>query len=76
MKTLSNRDAAAISVVVDLLNALERIRDMKDRDGNYVEMHPEEMRAIARTVLAKVEDRETWLNELYGHPQKKILGTV
>lgn len=31
--------------------ALERIADMKDRDGNAIEMHRDELRAIARTAL-------------------------
>lgn len=40
-------DAAAQSA-----EALKRIANMLDRDGNPIEMHREELRAIARTALA------------------------
>jgi hypothetical protein len=33
------------------LLALQRIADMRDRDGNAIEMHREELRGIARTAL-------------------------
>jgi hypothetical protein len=40
-------DAAAQSA-----HALKRIADMRDRDGNAIDMHREELRAIARSALA------------------------
>ncbi|CAD6560696.1 hypothetical protein ACFQ3P_34900 [Paraburkholderia sabiae] len=40
-------DAAARSA-----EALKRIADMLDRDGNAIDMHREELRAIARRALA------------------------
>jgi hypothetical protein len=33
------------------LAALQRIADMRDRDGNAIEMHRDELRGIARTAL-------------------------
>lgn len=35
-----------------LVAALERIADMRDRDGNAIEMHRDELRGIARAALA------------------------
>jgi hypothetical protein len=43
-------DAAANAAV-----ALERIANMRDRDGNAIEMHRDELRAIARRALADIE---------------------
>jgi hypothetical protein len=43
-------DAAANATV-----ALERIANMRDRDGNAIEMHRDELRAIARRALADIE---------------------
>ncbi|MCG5077475.1 hypothetical protein [Paraburkholderia tagetis] len=43
-------DAAAHSA-----DALRRIANMLDRDGNPVEMHREELRAIARAALAEFD---------------------
>ncbi len=39
----------------DLLAALNRIADMKTVDGNAIEMHREELRAIARIAIAKAK---------------------
>ncbi|MDT8840278.1 hypothetical protein ParKJ_22905 [Paraburkholderia fungorum] len=36
----------------DAKEAFERIANMTDRDGNTIEMHREELRAIARSALA------------------------
>ncbi|WP_026229897.1 hypothetical protein [Trinickia symbiotica] len=43
-------DAAAQSA-----QALKRIADMLDRDGNAIDMHREELRAIARSALTDFE---------------------
>ncbi|MFM0351127.1 hypothetical protein [Paraburkholderia sp. RL17-347-BIC-D] len=43
-------DAAANAAV-----ALERIANMRDRDGNAIDMHRDELRAIARRALADIE---------------------
>lgn len=51
MPTLS--DAVLIAAAPELLHALQRIADMRDRDGNAIEMHRDELRAIARTAIAK-----------------------
>ena len=40
-----------IETVTRMRVALERIANMKDRDGNEIELHREELRAIARTAL-------------------------
>lgn len=46
-------DAALIAAAPDLLHALLRIADMRDRDGNAIEMHRDELRGIARAAIAK-----------------------
>ena len=43
-------DAAAKAAL-----ALEQIADMRDRDGHAIEMHRDELRAIARSALAELE---------------------
>jgi hypothetical protein len=43
-------DAAANAAV-----ALERIANMRDRDGNAIEMHRDDLRAIARRALVDIE---------------------
>ncbi|MEX3985960.1 hypothetical protein AB4Y45_44630 [Paraburkholderia sp. EG287A] len=43
-------DAAAYAA-----RALERIANMRDRDGHVIEMHRDELRAIARTALAEFD---------------------
>jgi hypothetical protein len=45
------RMAIAADYGVSAQTALERIADMKDRDGNAIEMHRDELRAIARSAL-------------------------
>lgn len=37
----------------DLAEALDRIANMKDRDGNAIEMHRDELRGIALAALAR-----------------------
>ena len=39
----------------DASEALRRIADMTDRDGNAIEMHREELRSIARTALRPLD---------------------
>ncbi len=46
-------NARLIAAAPDMLEALRRIADMKDRDGNAIEMHRDELRAIARSAIAK-----------------------
>lgn len=43
-------DAAATAA-----RALVQIADMRDRDGHAIEMHRDELRAIARTALKELE---------------------
>ncbi|CAM2164625.1 conserved hypothetical protein [Burkholderia latens] len=45
------RMAKAADFGVRAQAALTRIADMTDRDGNAIEMHRDELRAIARTVI-------------------------
>jgi hypothetical protein len=47
-------NARLIAAAPDLYEALARIADMRDRDGNAIEMHRDELRGIARAALAKV----------------------
>lgn len=47
-------DAVLIASAPELFNALQRIADMLDRDGNAIEMHRDELRGIAKSALAKV----------------------
>lgn len=35
-----------------LMDELSRIADMKDRDGNYIDMHRDELRGIAKRLIA------------------------
>lgn len=41
-----------------LVEALRRIADMSDRDGNLIEMHRDELRGIARAALAAIEEQK------------------
>ncbi len=40
----------------ELVHVLERIRDMTNAEGQPIEMHREELRAIARTALSKLKE--------------------
>ena len=55
---VSNCDADLIASAPDLLVALERIADMRDRDGNAIEMHRDELRGIARAAIAAIAKGE------------------
>lgn len=42
-------------VNAELATALQRISDMRDREGNAIEMHRDELRGIARAALTSGE---------------------
>ena len=44
-------NAVLIATAPDTLDALYRIANMQDRDGNLIEMHRDELRGIARAAL-------------------------
>lgn len=50
-EALSHHQAGGKSVAECLADDLERIADMKDRDGNCIDMHRDELRGIARRAL-------------------------
>lgn len=49
------RMALSADAAAKAAGALERIADMRDRDGHAIEMHRDELRAIARTALAELK---------------------
>jgi hypothetical protein len=46
-------NAKLIAAAPDMIAALERIADMRDTEGNAIEMHRDELRGIARAAIAK-----------------------
>lgn len=51
----AREDARLIAAAPALLGALYRIAGMRDRNGNEIEMHVKELRAIAHAAIAKAE---------------------
>lgn len=49
------RMAMSADAAANAARALERVADMRDRDGHTIEMHRDELRAIARTALAEFD---------------------
>ena len=49
------RMALSADAAAKAARALEQIADMRNRDGHAIEMHRDELRAIARTALAELE---------------------
>ncbi|QQC67879.1 hypothetical protein [Paraburkholderia ginsengisoli] len=49
------RMALSADAAARTLDALDRIANMRDRDGHAIEMHRDELRAIARSALADLE---------------------
>ncbi|MFD1559642.1 hypothetical protein ACFSHT_29045 [Paraburkholderia silviterrae] len=49
------RMALSADAAARAARALEQIADMRDRDGHAIEMHRDELRAIARNALAELQ---------------------
>ncbi|OYD60453.1 UNVERIFIED_ORG: hypothetical protein BDU10_9820 [Burkholderia sp. CF145] len=49
------RMALSADAAADAARVLERIADMRDQDGHAIEMHRDDLRAIARTALAEFD---------------------
>lgn len=54
-QSVVDRTAQLAVDAVHMAAALERIADMRDAEGNAVEMHRDELRAIARTALSSID---------------------